>query len=223
MAHSFDTALTSAQRTLVQLGAVQLLSGLLRTAAPVPGYLAAVIPWGGVIRSYTDADGIDLLYSDLVGRAPSIAVALADRSSSSAGVGGFQFKAELDLMLYFASNHARDMTEGRFLIDAVGLAADTADPGLHIMMEHAEELIVGQRCGGSSSIKQVVPVREEELVTTAEMSLWLQHYRVTLVRTINENRSAQQLLTDLRTNVRNSDPAEQPPNNPEIVVDTPIP
>lgn len=204
MAHAFDTGLARPQRTLVRNGAVTLLSGLLRTNG---GYLRAVLPWGGVIRGFTDVKGVDDLWKALLGRAPAIAIAVNDRTSEPAGIGGFNFKSELELVAYHYSNHPRSLTAGRMEIDAAGLASDTADPGLDVMLEHAEELLVGQRCGASATVKQVVPTREEELLTDEGLTLWAQRYSVTLHRQINEYRGVTALLAELRTNVRASDVA----------------
>lgn len=204
MSHSFDTGLTRAQRTLIRNGPVTLLSGLLRSNG---GYLNAVIPWGGVVRSYTDDAGISELWAALLGRAPSIAIAVGDRALHPAGMGGFNFKGEVELVLYHYSNHPRDLELGRLEIDAAGLAADTFDPGLDCQMEHAEELLIGQYANGANSptIKQIVPTREEELRTENAFTLWAQRYQVTVARSINPLRGLTQILDELRTSVRVSD------------------
>lgn len=202
MAHAFDTGLTRAQRTLIRAGAVSLLAPLLRSAG---GYLQAIIPWGGVVRSYQDLEGIDLLWAAFNGRAPSVAIALGDRVPSPAGMGGFNFTSKLELVAYHYSNHPRDLESGRLEIDVAGLAANTADPGLDVMMEHVEELLIGQRCGASATIKQIRPTREEELRSENGYSLWAQRYEVQVERTINPNRGISQLITEFRANVRTSD------------------
>lgn len=197
MAHAFDTGLAAPQRTLIQDGIVTLLAALLRPT----GYLQAVIPFGGVVRTWTDADGVAMLAEELGGRKPSIAVAVGDLSSSPAGTGGFGFKEELEVLLYFVSDHARSITRGRTKIDTVGAGDVTKDPGLHVMMAHAKELVIGQRCGVSPShpsIKQVRPDREEELLTKPDLTIWLQTFRVTTTLTINPHRGVTQLLESLR-------------------------
>jgi hypothetical protein len=195
VAHVFDTNLAAPQRTLVMDGVVRLLAGLLIANG---GYLANVVPFGAVVRSWTDVDGVELLRKSLLGQTPAIAVALGGRSSKPKGTGGFVNEAELELLVYFASNNMGDLAIGRQMIDAAGVLANTNDPGLHVMLEHAEELIVGQRCGASTTIKQVRADREEELHTSDDLTLWLQTYQITLVRTINQYRDVTQLLTSLR-------------------------
>jgi hypothetical protein len=94
MSHNFDTGLGGAQRTLIRNGAVFLLAGLLKTAG---GYLQAVIPWGGIVRGYTDDQGIDELAIALEGRSPAIAIALGDCTLEPVGIGGFNFTGEIEL------------------------------------------------------------------------------------------------------------------------------
>lgn len=202
MAHSFDTHLASAQRTLIRAGAVSLLSGLLVANG---GYLQAVIPYGGIVRGYTDEIGLELLKEAFQGRAPAIAIALGDCSLSPAGIGGYNFTGELELVAYHYSNHPRNVELGRLEPDVAALASDTADPGLDIVMEHTMELLIGQRCGASASIKQIRPSREEELRTENGFSLWAQRFDITVTRNINKNRTITQLITEFRSNVRTSD------------------
>jgi hypothetical protein len=194
MALDFNTGLAKPQRTLITEGAIALLSGLLRPT----GYLATVIPWGSVVRSYTDEVGVVQLHDALSARAPGIAIATGDGPSTTAGIGGFQAKKVIDLLVYFASTNKRDGYSGRMARDGASLASGTADPGLHVMMEHAAELLIGQRCGASSSIKQIVTDREEELYTGEQVTIWLQTYRVEVRTNLKEFRNATQLLADLR-------------------------
>lgn len=194
MALAFNTGLAKPQRTLITEGAIALLSGLLRPT----GYLATVIPWGSVVRSYTDEVGVVQLHDALSARAPGIAIATGDGASTTAGIGGFQAKKVIDLLVYFASTNKRDGYTGRMAQDGASLASNTADPGLHVMMEHAAELLIGQRCGASSSIKQIVTDREEELYTGEQVTIWLQTYRVEVRTNLKEFRNVTQLLADLR-------------------------
>lgn len=217
MPHAFDTGLARPQRTLIRDGAVTLLSGLLRANG---GYLQAVVPWGGVVRSYQDDVGIEQLYEALQGRAPAVAIALGDRASSPAGMGGFNFTGDVELLAYHFSNHPRDLELGRLAPDVVALADVTADPGLDVQLEHVEELLVGQRCGASATIKSIVPVREEELRTENGLTLWLQRYSVTVARKINANRGVTQLLEELHSKIRTTDPEMADPAAPLVEVES---
>lgn len=177
--HQFDTGAAKPQRTLVQQGAVSLLALLKRPK----GYLADVMPIGGIVRSYTDAVDIEILMKTF-NRTPAIGVATGTRDFQVLAIGGRQAISECELLLYFATQHSRDMQRGRQESDSVGLANLKADPGLHVMMEHALELLLGQypavMTAMNSTIKQIKPVREEELATLPEITIWLQTYRVTL-------------------------------------------
>ncbi len=195
MAHAFDTEAAAPQRTRIQRGAIQLLSGLKRSNG---GYLMEVLPFGGVVRSYSDEEGAAQIV-ELLSKAPSIAIGLGDRSNIMVGMGGYQSKGELDLLVYFSSNNARNAQIGRQEIDAVGTASDTADPGLHVMMEHAVELLIGQRCGGAGSdVKQIRCETEQELITTGPVTVWLQTYKITVLTQISEFRTVSQLLESIR-------------------------
>ncbi len=193
MSHAFVTADTRPQRTRIQRGAIDLLAGLKR---PV-GYLVDVIPWGAVVRNDRDEEGVAMLVDAIGGRTPSIAVALGDRVFENLGIGGVGGRAEIELLVYFASSNARNQQIGRQEIDSTGTASDTADPGLHVMMEHALELLIGQYPGGAArtASKQLRIDREEELATTPAITLWLQTYKVTTATKVNEWRNATQLLT----------------------------
>jgi hypothetical protein len=218
MAHAFDTGLSRPQRTLIRSGIVTLLSGLLRSNG---GYLAAVIPWAGVVRGYTDVDGVDELKKALQGRAPAIAVALGDRVSEAAGMGGFNWKGAIEVSLYHYANHQSSITEGRTSSNAAALASDVLDPGLDVMLEHAEELLVGQSVGGAlvtnpigertrkaPTIHRITPTREEELLTDPTHTLWVQRYAVQVDRKIDRYRGVTELLEEIRTHVRPSEVTE---------------
>lgn len=195
MAKTFDHGLAKPHRTLIRDGAVTLLSGLERING---GYLQFVGKFGAVIRSWTDADGVDQLFDALSGQAPAIVVAVGDSTSKEAGTGGFGWTDDFELFVYHVTNHARDMVIGRQAEDPVALVDDAADPGLDVMMAHAKELLVGQRCGVShATMKQVKPDREEELLTKDGVTVWLQSYRIRTALTIKEFRNVTQLLESI--------------------------
>lgn len=209
----FDTGLAKPQRTLITEGAVSLLSGLLRPA----GYLGMVTPWGAVVRSYTDEVGVAQLVNALSLRTPAIAVATGDGASDRQGIGGFQAKKMIDLLVYFATSNKRDGYLGRLAADGASAADDHADPGLHTIMEHAVELLIGQRCGASSTIKQIIPDREEELFTGDVLTIWLQTYRIEVRTNISEFRTVTQLIDSMRWRLA-TNPAEV--NRPAAAIDS---
>lgn len=193
MAHAFDTGLAAPSRSLIRTRALALLAPL---AAPT-GYLAAVVPFGAVVRSWTDDAGIDLLVEALSGRAPAIGVALGDGVSSPQG-DRFHFTEDVELLLYHVSNQARDLVTGRLATDVAGAASNQADPGLEVAMAHAKELLVGQFMHASSpAIKHCRPDREAELTSQGAITIWLQTFQVRLSYSINRNRGVAQLLESI--------------------------
>lgn len=207
MAHVFDTGIALAQRTKLRRSVLDLLAPLGRASG---GYLHAIEPWGGVIRGYQDELGIGLMHEALVGRSPAVLVALGDRLPTDKHLGGFASRCSVELLVYFYSSSLRGDLEGRVEIDAVGLADNRADPGLDVMLEHVEELLVGQRPGTTPTIKNIVFRGEEEVRTEADFSLWLQRYTVAVDRAINPNRGITEMLTEFRTAVRTSDMPDDP-------------
>lgn len=212
MPHAFDTGLLRPQRTLIRQSVVDILAGLLRSNG---GYLAKVIPYGGIVRGWSDELGIDTLRGALQGSAPSIAVVVGDRVAEPAGMGGFSYKAALELVLYHYANHPQSITTGRTSPTAAAIANTAKDPGLDVMLEHAEELLIGQYVGGALSsnpvgeksrraysIKQIVPTREEELATDNTSTLWAQRFAITVDRQIKAFRGVTQLLEEFRTIIR---------------------
>lgn len=228
MTHVFDTGLELPQRTIVIDAAVQVLSPLKRsnvTPSGRRGYLVDVKAFGGVVRSYTDQPDIELLQKAL-GATPSIGVALATRTFETLamgtggprGGGSTQAMSELQLLLYFANQHGRDALVGRHKADSVSQVDDTADPGLHIMMEHAIELMHGtyptQTVG---TVKQIRIQREEELASLPQITIWLQTYAIRLQSYTGSKqfRTADQLIDSLHWRVT-TDLDE--PNRPEPAV-----
>lgn len=222
--HIFATGLSKPQRTLLQESVTAVLAPLRidRSQPGGGGYLIDVIEFGGIVRSYTDKPDIELLVKQ-VGRLPAIGVALGTRRFETISTSRTQFKSEVQLFLYFSSNHGRDMEIGRHKMDGVALVDPHADPGLHVMMEHALELLCGQFVVATPTVKQVIPIVEEELVTAPELTVWMQTYDVQLDTLTTgkhrEFRSADQLLTAWRARVT-TDPAEAVPPAPPTASST---
>lgn len=195
MAHRFDTGAQRPQRTRIQQGAVALLSGLKKSNG---GYLVEVVPFPFTLHRDSQADDVAQFVAAL-GRAPSIAIALGDRDSKVTGIGGYGEMGEIEVHAYFSSNNARSQQVGRQETDAAGLANDQADPGLHVILDHAKELLIGQRCGGAGTdIKQVRPHLERQIINEQQITIWEQVYKVSVMVQISEFRTASQLLESLR-------------------------
>lgn len=194
--HLFDTFAPDPQRTLIQQGAVTLLSALKRPT----GYLAEVMAIGGIVRSHTDGVDIEWLMKTF-NRTPAIGVATGTRTFGAAAIGGkHAVMSSCELLLYFATQHSRDYQRGRQESDALSRIDNTADPGLHVAMEHALELMIGAYPTTlTSTVKQIAIQREEELATLPEITIWLQTYHVTLQSRVGgrEWRTPAQLLESI--------------------------
>lgn len=196
MSHIFATGLSQPQRTIIRSAAVDLLSQLKRPT----GYLADVIAWGGIVRSYTDQPDIQMIMKQ-VQRTPAIVVQLGTRRFETLSTTRREFKSDVQLLVYFVNQNLRDLGLGRHELDETARRDDHADPGLDVMMEHALELLCGAFPATTPTIKQIIPRSEEELVTWPEMTIWLQTYDiVTTQLTLSphkEFRTPAQLLTSI--------------------------
>lgn len=216
MAHVFDTGLALAQRTSLLTGAVALLAPLRRP----DGYLGAVEEWDGDITPA--GDGIEQLFSMLRGRTPAIVFVLGDETYEAKGMGGFAFAATVQLIAYHVTSHLRSQTQGRVTIDAAGLANNRANPGLHTMLEHAEELLVGRYAETvGKTIKAVRPRSVQRLLSHEGLTVVAQTFTVQLDRVINANRGYDVMIEEFQTRVRTSDMPDDP-GDPDVAgADTP--
>ncbi len=205
MPRKFDTHLAAPARTIVRSHVIARLARLLKTDPSGYGFAQAIVPFGGVVRSYTDEIGIDELYTLLNGRAPAIAVSLGDKNYKPAGAGGYQFTSYVDVHVYFASTHSRSML-ARHAPDVTATLTNTNDPGIDTMMELVEDLLIGERSqvlgAVTPVIKSLVPKREEELATSHDLTLWVQTYEAEITRTIDQYKDVTQKLVDIHTNLR---------------------
>jgi len=174
MSHVFDTGLDTPERTLIQNGAVDLLSRLKRSNG---GYLVDVLPFGGIVRTHSDEFDVEQLQKWL-GRTPGIAVATGRADFETLNLQRKQFRAEIQLVLYLSSQHGRSPL-ARMQADQVSQIDAAKDPGLHVIMAHAREIICGVfPTTLTGAVKQVIPLYEDELVTAQTVTIWTQVYRV---------------------------------------------
>jgi hypothetical protein len=208
MAHQFATGASAPQRTRLEQGVVSLLSGLLRSNG---GYLAEVRAFPFTMETVGDEDDVRQFVVAL-SRAPSIAIHVGERIDEPGGIGGYSFRGEFDLHVYFSSNNMRSAQVGRMEIDTAGTASDSADPGIHIALEHARELIIGKYATTptGADIKQARPFRERAIITAQQITIWEQLYKVKVMTQLDEFRTVTQLLTSLRMRVTQN-PADLPP------------
>lgn len=194
MSHVFDTGFPFAKRTMLRQSVVTILSALKRPN----GYLRSVIPFGAVVRAWTDVEGIELL-TKAVTSTPAIAVAIGSESGDETTVGGQRALDVVEVLIYFVSQQSRDLIY-RLEPDIAAQADDHADPGLEVAMEHATELLLGQYPVQSSvKLKQLRKVRTDELSTTPLATIYCQtwHCAMTSTATSKEFRDAPQLLSSL--------------------------
>lgn len=213
VSHLFNTGAVSPQRTLLQRGVFDVLQPMKRANG---GYLQDVIRFGGIVRSYTDEPDIEILMKTF-GRTPTIGVATGTRSFNTATVGGKNSLSECELLLYFSTQHSRDLQVGRMETDSVAQGDDTADPGLHVIMEHAIELMHGSYPtdpDGKGAIRQLQIMKEEELATLPEITIWLQTYKV-IMQTLRPQptgwRTAAQLLASIGWRTTTEQDEDVPP------------
>ncbi len=208
MAHQFDTGQSEPQRTRLEKGVVSLLSGLKKSAG---GYLVEVRPYAFTMETAADEESVAQFVMTL-SRAPSIAIHVGERVDEPGGIGGYSFRGEFDLHVYLSSNNMRDQQVGRMQIDTAGLASDTADPGLHIVMEHVRELVVGRYATTpiAADIKQARPIRERAIITAQQITIWEILFKVKVMTQIDEFRTVAQLLESIRFRAT-MNPADRPP------------
>lgn len=214
MTHAFDTGSNKPIRTLIKQGVVTLLSPLKRSNG---GYLLDVGAYGGITRTYTDETGIQDLVRFFT-RSPTIAVTCGTRTHKSGTTSGRSSVSQMELLLYFTSQHSRGQERGRMESDPVALADDQADPGLDVIMDHTEELLLGQFPSLEVlNLKQIEFANEQELVTSEKITIWTQTYYLTVTKTIpkigGEFRTAKQLLESIAWRVT-TDPNEDMPDEP---------
>lgn len=226
MTWTFDTGRTGSQRAEVMTKVIAALQSLRAfddaSVAVEDGFLQAVLPFGGVVRSYTDEQGIDLLWERMQGCAPAVAVGLGEKRYRPAGINGpaepRQF-GELEVIVYVLNRNNASM-----LARLEGDGATATDVGMWHCLERIEEKLVGLEItsavlapGGETpssrtytvkpgkDVKRLIPRLEEELATTHDLTLWRQLYSVEVARSINHNRAVTDRLKSIATTVKTTD------------------
>ena len=206
--HRFDTERSAPTRTRLQQGILSLLSGLKKSNG---GYLVEVMPYAFSMETAGDEDDVRQFVMTL-SRAPSIAVHVGERVDRPVAIGGFSWEGEFDVHVYLSSNNMRSQQVGRMEIDTAGLADTQADPGLHIIMEHTRELLIGRYANPppGGDLKQLRPASERAIWTGQSITIWEQLYKVRVYTHYSEFRTVNQLLTSLHSRLTQN-PADRPP------------
>jgi hypothetical protein len=139
MTWTYDSGLPTPTRTLVRNALIAKLQPLTRAGG---GWLEAVIPIGFSIKGPHDELGIDLLWQELGGRTPAIAVATTSLKPDDGGAPDTS-RGHLTFELYLVSSHRRGLTDGRTAGDAAAAASSAADPGLDAALELAWMYLLG--------------------------------------------------------------------------------
>lgn len=192
MPHAFDTGLLGAQRTLVRNAIVARLAPLLKANG---GYLHAIKKMACRYRG--DEQTAELIERTFQGREPAIGVALGKMTFESADLDARTQLGELEVVIYVFGANQRDPAhvEGRLAIDVAGNASNLADPGIEIVLEHVQQLLLGQELG-VDGVQELRPVDEDEVATAEPGSVWEQKYTVKLERAIKPWRN-NTLITSL--------------------------
>lgn len=191
--HKFDTALGLPQRTTIRRGVIDRLSELLKPG----GYVATIIPIPRLLRGEGDEDGEGMVLRATQGQSPAIAVALGRKTYEATDGESELCQGELVLGVYFVSEHNTDVVEGRLEMDVVGAGDATADPGLEALMEHVEELLLGQELN-IRGVSEIRPVQEDEVATFADATIWEQTYSIKVMRDIVPSRKSTRFMTSIQ-------------------------
>jgi hypothetical protein len=190
------------------------------------GGFVDIVKLPGPLPTYDGDEATRQLWSQLLGRAPAISVACGDRDLQPAGIGGYKNMSFLDVHLYFTSNHprsamARVEADVRATGDGEDLEPDlTADPGIDVTMEIAEQLLTGQRLDTERwVIKHLQLKRETVALVSNTHVIGEQRYLVGVTRSIDHTRGLVKLLAGINTVVH---PPEDPTSPAAIVFETEV-
>jgi hypothetical protein len=206
MTWKYDSGLPSPVRTLVRNAVIAKLQPLTRAGG---GWLEAVIPIGFSIKGPHDELGIDLLWNELGGRTPAIAVATTSLKPDDTGAPDTS-RGRLTIELYLVSSHRRGLTDGRTAGDVAAATSNAADPGLDATLELAWMYLLGVDLGIGPQVADPRFVEEDEVVADNEKTIWQQTWRVWLTRDVDKLRASVQKLIGLRTTLTRTgdEPAE---------------
>lgn len=197
MPHTFDTGLDKPQRTKIRDAIIARLAPLKRAANP-----ALYIPANGiktVSRPFRGAGDVEMrgeLAKTFQGLSPAIAIGIGRAAFGARGVSAIEAEATIEIGIYVASSHSRDIVEGRLYGDATAAAANTNDPGLFVLLEHVRQLLLGQELD-IEGVGPLRPVEEDEVATFDDLTIWEQRYEVAVDVEINPFRAITQTVTEI--------------------------
>jgi hypothetical protein len=215
--HVFDTGASAAQRTRVRDAILQRLLPLkalyVRALAPVP------MIWQG----RADEKGLAMLLEAGMRAAPAVYVGLGRKNYEPGGNEDTEVRGALQVGVYVVSGNQRSLVEGRLSADTVatGIAGDgsdadtTADPGIDIMLEHVEELLIGYQLP-VDGVTVLESDWEDEIGTFDKVTIWGIHFTIHVERRIDPARGITQLVTEIETGTT-PDTSPNLPTDPAFV------
>ncbi len=189
----YDTGLHRPQRSEIRTALVDRIAAALAFAEG--RYLRAVRGLPRQLKNDSPEE-MGILFNVLQGQAPAVAVALGRKDYEPSGMGVATFEGTIDLAVYVVSANPRSREDGRLSTDVAGQADPTADPGVETILEHVEELLVGQELN-IKSISEVRPRWEDELCTLLDVTIWEQHFTLRVERVMNPERDNDEVLTEI--------------------------
>lgn len=198
--HKFDTGLFAAQRTVVRLGVAEMLRPLLlpQLGGSANGYIRSIRGLPRPLRAHSEEE-LGWIGNAVQGQAPCVLIALGSKGYGPHGMDGpsVHYAGELEIVIYAVSLNSRAFIEGRLAADVVGTANVSNDPGIETLLEHIEELLIGQD-PNVEGIHELRPQSEDEVFTGGE-TVWEQRYTCKVEREINPARLVTGIVTTIET------------------------
>lgn len=222
MGHAFDTGLDAPQRTKIRLAIAARLADLRKSANP-PRYLAAIKSIPRPYKGEGDEKGEFFLGRAFAGQAPAVAIALGRTAYDPQGAEPGELVGELDVVVYVASSHARDLVDGRLAPDVTAANDLTRDPGVEVMLEHVRERLAGQSLG-VEGVNELRLVEDDEAATFEDLTVFEQRYRVRVETRINPLRAETRVITSIETKTElDTIPDDEPGLDPLVDTITNLP
>lgn len=215
VSRTYDSGLDKPQRAFLRDCVIAELAPLTKENG---AYVAAVVPFWHPITGKEDTGE---LLAELNGKAPAIAVVIGDAEFSPLGSEKTSFKKKASVLAYFLSHNQRG--PGYALTgDVRSELDDTKDPGVEVMMEQADQLLVGFQPDddGAGTIHKLAPVNERHVETDGDFTIWEKSYTVLVETRIDQNRAITQAVELLHSEVSLEDGNVD--NNPIAVTETAV-
>jgi hypothetical protein len=131
------------------------------------GYLGLVGAYNGELD---ETDGLDDFRRRIRGQFPAVLVAAGPAVIVGESVTRRQFRRELQVEVYSASDNWRSR-EHRLRNDPQLDTGATRDPGIYTLLEHIFALVAGTDFG-LAGVSPATPLREEPLLQLPELCVW---------------------------------------------------